>query len=90
MQAELLKIWSEAKKTVLFITHQINEAIYLADRVAVMSARPGRVKGIVTIPFPRPRSLAVKRDPKFLEIEETIWQMVEETPERMGITKAAG
>jgi ABC-type nitrate/sulfonate/bicarbonate transport system ATPase subunit len=85
MQAELLKIWSEARKTVLFITHQINEAVYLADRVAVMSARPGRVKGIVTIPFSRPRPLAVKRDPKFLEIEETIWQMVEETPERIGM-----
>ena len=90
MQAELLKIWSEARKTVLFITHQINEAIYLADRVAVMSARPGRVKGIIQIPFERPRPLAVKRDPKFLEIEETIWQMVEEAPERIGMTKAAG
>jgi NitT/TauT family transport system ATP-binding protein len=90
MQAELLKIWSEARKTVLFITHQINEAIFLADRVAVMSARPGRVKGIVQIPFARPRALSVKRDPKFLEIEETIWQMVEEAPERIGMTKAAG
>src|SRR5262247_590598 len=90
MQAELLKIWSQARKTVLFITHQINEAVYLADRVAVMSARPGRVKGIVPIPFARPRALSVKRDPKFLEIEETIWQMVEETPERIGMTKAAG
>jgi NitT/TauT family transport system ATP-binding protein len=90
MQAELLKIWSEARKTVLFITHQINEAVYLADRVAVMSARPGRVKGIIQIPFERPRPLALKRDPKFLEIEETIWQMVEETPERIGMTKAAG
>ena len=74
MQAELLKIWSEARKTVLFITHQINEAVYLADRVAVMSARPGRVKGIVPIPFERPRTLALKRDPRFLEIEERIWQ----------------
>src|SRR5499426_2327969 len=90
MQAELLKIWSEARKTVLFITHQINEAVYLADRVAVMSARPGRIKGIVQIPFERPRALGLKRDTRFLEIEETIWQMVEEAPERIGMTKAAG
>jgi ABC-type nitrate/sulfonate/bicarbonate transport system ATPase subunit len=87
MQAELLKIWSEARKTVLFITHQINEAVYLADRVAVMSARPGRVKGIVAIPFDRPRTLAVKRDPKFHEIEEQIWQMVEEAPDRIGMSQ---
>jgi ABC-type nitrate/sulfonate/bicarbonate transport system ATPase subunit len=89
MQAELLKIWSEARKTVLFITHQINEAVFLADRVAVMSARPGRVKGIMDIPFERPRTLRLKRDPRFLEVEETIWQMVEETPDRIGMTKAA-
>jgi NitT/TauT family transport system ATP-binding protein len=90
MQAELLKIWSAARKTVLFITHQINEAVYLADRVAVMSARPGRIKGIVKVPFERPRALGLKREARFLEIEETIWQMVEETPERIGMTKAAG
>ena len=62
----------------LFITHQINEAVYLADRVAVMSARPGRVKGMFTIPFERPRTLALKRDPRFLAIEDAIWQLVEE------------
>jgi NitT/TauT family transport system ATP-binding protein len=89
MQAELLKIWSEARKTVLFITHQINEAVYLADRVAVMSARPGRVKGIVEIPFERPRGLALKRDARFLAIEEKIWQMVEESPERIGMASEA-
>ena len=50
MQAELLKIWSQDRKTVLFITHQINEAVYLADRVAVMSARPGRLKGVFKVP----------------------------------------
>src|SRR5215471_2383183 len=68
MQAELLKIWAEARKTVLFITHQINEAVYLADRVAVLSHRPGRVKGTFDIPFARPRGLELKRDPKFLEL----------------------
>jgi len=85
MQAELLKIWSEAQKTVLFITHQINEAIYLADRVVVMSARPGRVKDVFRIPFGRPRTLHLKRDPQFLEIEDAIWQLVEEKPERIGM-----
>src|SRR5690242_5953697 len=70
MQAELLKIWSEARKTVLFITHQINEAVFLADRVAVMSARPGRVKGVIDIPFERPRTLRLKRDTRFLEVEQ--------------------
>jgi len=89
MQAELLKIWTEARKTVLFITHQINEAVFLADRVAVMSARPGRVKGVIDIPFERPRSLRLKRDVRFLEVEEAIWQMVEETPDRIGMSKAA-
>ena len=85
MQSELLKIWSEARKTVLFITHQINEAIYLADRVVVMSARPGCVKDVFRIPFGRPRTLHLKRDPKFLEIEDAIWQLVEEKPERIGM-----
>jgi NitT/TauT family transport system ATP-binding protein len=79
MQAELLKIWAEARKTVLFITHQINEAIYLADRVAVMSGRPGRIKGIFTVPFERPRALSMKRDSRFLQVEDAIWQVVEET-----------
>ncbi len=85
MQLELLKIWSQARKTVVFITHQINEAIYLADRVAVMSARPGRIKGVFSVPFERPRTLSIKRDPRFLEIEDAIWQMVEEHPQRLGI-----
>ena len=83
MQSELLKIWSEARKTVLFITHQINEAIYLADRVVVMSARPGRVKDVFQIPFGRPRTLSLKRDPRFLEIEDAIWRLVEEKPEKI-------
>jgi NitT/TauT family transport system ATP-binding protein len=78
MQAELLNIWAAAHKTVLFITHQINEAVYLADRVAVLSPRPGRLKDVVTIPFERPRPLSLKREPRFLEVEDAIWQLVEE------------
>jgi ABC-type nitrate/sulfonate/bicarbonate transport system ATPase subunit len=88
MQAELLKIWSEARKTVLFITHQINEAVYLADRVAVMSARPGRLKEIFKVPFGRPRTLHLKRDPQFLEIEDAIWQLIEEESQRLNMVLA--
>ena len=54
MQAELLRVWREARKTVLFVTHQIDEAIYLSDRVMVMSKRPGRAKRIFAIPLPAP------------------------------------
>ena len=80
MQAELLKIWTEARKTVLFITHQINEALYLADRVVVLSARPGRVKAVFEVPFERPRPLSLKRDPRFLELEDPVWQLLQENP----------
>jgi len=90
MQAELLKIWLNARKTVVFITHQINEAVYLADRVIVMGPRPGRVKGEFTIPFERPRTLALKREPRFLEIEDAIWKLVEETPENLGMAARTG
>jgi NitT/TauT family transport system ATP-binding protein len=88
MQAELLKIWTKAKKTVLFITHQINEAIYLADRVVVMSARPGRVKDVFKVPFGRPRNLSLKRDARFLELEDSVWKLIEEESERLGMVAA--
>jgi NitT/TauT family transport system ATP-binding protein len=89
MQSELLKIWTKARKTVLFITHQINEAIYLADRVTVLSARPGQVKDVFEVPFSRPRTLKLKRDLRFLEIEDAIWQLVEEKPDRIGMVMEA-
>ena len=85
MQSELLKIWTKAKKTVVFITHQINEAVYLADRVAVLSSRPGRLKKIFDVPFGRPRTLQLKRDPRFLELEDEIWKLIEEESDRMGM-----
>lgn len=76
MQAELLRIWSASTKTVLFITHQIDEAIFLSDRVIVMSARPGRVIADIAIDLPRPRSLELKRTPAFVAYEEQIWELI--------------
>ncbi|MFL6798255.1 MAG: ABC transporter ATP-binding protein [Xanthobacteraceae bacterium] len=78
MQEELLSIWGQARKTVLFITHQIDEAIYLSDRVIVFSARPGRVRETIPIPFNRPRKLRLKRDPHFHNIEDRIWSLIED------------
>lgn len=78
MQLELLRIWRASGKTVLFITHQINEAIYLADRVIIFGARPGRVKDTLKITIPRPRDLAVKRSKQFLEYEDYLWNQIEE------------
>ncbi len=77
MQAELLDIWSQTSKTVLFITHQINEAIYLSDRVIVMSARPGRILADIRIDLPRPRGLEIKRNERFLRYEDDIWALIE-------------
>lgn len=78
MQRELLRIWDEQRKTVLFVTHQIDEAIYLSDRVVVFSARPGRVKADIPIDIERPRSLDVKRTAAFLRYAEQIWKLIEE------------
>jgi NitT/TauT family transport system ATP-binding protein len=78
MQAELLRIWRSNRKTVLFVTHQIDEAVYLADRVVVMTSRPGQVKAVLDVDIPRPRDLSVKRTPLFLELVDEIWKMIEE------------
>ncbi|WP_328813737.1 ABC transporter ATP-binding protein [Nonomuraea cypriaca] len=79
MQSELLRIWERtAGGTVLFITHQIDEAIFLADRIIVLTARPGRMKDIIDVPFARPRDLEVKRTAEFGALYDHIWKMIEE------------
>ena len=78
MQRELLKIWANERKTVLFITHQIDEAIYLADRVLVFSHRPGRIAADIRIPFSRPRDLSIKRSPEFLKYVDDVWKLIED------------
>ena len=67
MRSELLRIWQAAKKTIMFVTHDVDESVQLADRVVVMSARPGRIRSIVDIDIPRPRDLS---SPRYLELRD--------------------
>jgi NitT/TauT family transport system ATP-binding protein len=85
MQAELLKVWNATRKTAIFITHQISEAVYLSDRVVVFSARPGKVKQIYDIDIPRPRKLSVKRSQAFMEYEDLIWVSIVEEVRKGGL-----
>ncbi|MGA6967688.1 MAG: ABC transporter ATP-binding protein [Xanthobacteraceae bacterium] len=78
MQTELMRIWDEGRKTVLFVTHQIDEAVFLADRVLVFARRPGRIRENVAIELPRPRQLAIKRTPQFVRYVDHIWRLIED------------
>ncbi len=78
MQVELLRVWREARKTVLFVTHQIDEAIYLSDRVLVMSKRPGRAKKIFAIALPRPREYEMRVTPEFNRLKLEIWNTLKD------------
>jgi NitT/TauT family transport system ATP-binding protein len=78
MQTELLRIWEKGRKTALFVTHQIDEAVYLSDRVFVFARRPGRLQEVVTIDLPRPRALSIKRTPEFVRLVDHIWSLIEE------------
>ena len=74
MQTELLKIWSEYQKTSVFVTHDIEEAIFLSDRVVVLTDRPGTVREVVDVPFDRPRYDGdIKGEPAFADLREEIW-----------------
>jgi len=74
LQDELLNIWERERKTVVFVTHSIEEALYLADRIVVMSPRPGRIAQIIDVPFARPRRDEIKTDPEFLKLRRHIWE----------------
>jgi NitT/TauT family transport system ATP-binding protein len=78
MQLELLRIWAKTKKTVIFITHMIAEAILLSDRIIVFSHRPGTIRSEFQVPLSRPRTMEMRSDPRFLELENVVWKQIEE------------
>ena len=77
MQGELQRIWEEGRKTVLFVTHQIDEAVFLSDRVLVVARRLGRILEDLRIGLPRPRTFAAKREPAFVALVDRIWRLIE-------------
>ena len=78
MQEELQRIWLATKKTVLFVTHDIEEAVFLGDRVIVFTARPGRIKADIRIDLERPRPIEIKKSIAFLEYRNQVWDLLRE------------
>ncbi len=79
VQDDLLKLWEETRKTVIFITHSLDEAVVLGDRVAVMSHRPGRIKALFDVRLPRPRNaLELRNNPDFIEVRRLVWESLRE------------
>lgn len=76
LQSELLRIWEQHKTTIVFITHSLDEAIYLSDRIAVMTHRPGRIKSVLDIALPRPRPAEIRHAPAFVQLREQTWDVL--------------
>jgi NitT/TauT family transport system ATP-binding protein len=78
MQADLLRVWDASRKTVVFVTHAMDEAVFLSDRVVLMATRPGRVSEIIDIDLPRPRTDETRTDPRFVELTSYVWDRLRE------------
>jgi len=76
MQEELTRLWERTGKTIVFVTHDIDEAVYLGDRVVVLTARPGRIREEVKIDLPRPRGLEIKKSAQCHEYRNYIWDLI--------------
>jgi NitT/TauT family transport system ATP-binding protein len=87
MNLELSELTSQSGITSLFVTHNIPEAVFLADRVIVMSPRPGRVSGVVEVPFPKPRTVDFMRDPKFTDLTFEVRSILAEAEDKSGKAK---
>jgi NitT/TauT family transport system ATP-binding protein len=91
LQEELLRIWDEDKKTVVFITHSVDEAVTLGDRIVVMTAHPGRIKSVVEVPFPRPRTvLNLRATPEYGTLVFRIWGDLRDEVDRARQQEAHG
>ena len=91
LQDELLRIWGQdrpaaERRTVVFITHAIDEAVFLADRVAVMTTHPGRLKALIDVPLPRPRGDATRASPEFQALSQHIWSLIRDEAYRAIVT----
>jgi ABC-type nitrate/sulfonate/bicarbonate transport system ATPase subunit len=82
MQRWLLGVWEDLRKTILFVTHDIDEAIFLSDEIYVFTARPGRIKAEVTIPLPRPRTPEIMTTPEFMELKRHLMSLLGDEAER--------
>jgi NitT/TauT family transport system ATP-binding protein len=87
LNTELLQIWQETKSTVVFVTHSIPEAVFLSTRVVVMSARPGRVAGIVEVDLPQPRTSTTREEPRFFELVTEVRERLAAAGARLGETQ---
>ncbi|OGS13141.1 MAG: hypothetical protein A2234_06115 [Elusimicrobia bacterium RIFOXYA2_FULL_58_8] len=87
LQGELLEAWEKDRTTAILVTHSIEEALLLGDRVLVFSARPGRIKAELKVPFVRPRSLDIVNSPEFAALSKTLWRLLEE---EIRLAEAAG
>jgi len=78
MQELLLQIWEDLHKTILFVTHDVEEAVFLSDRIFVMTARPGRIKAVLEVPLPRSREYEIKSDPEFVRLKKEVTRLIRE------------
>lgn len=76
MQEQLLDLWEAERKSVVLVTHAIDEALLLGDQIVVMSARPGRILRIIAVPFPRPRQMEIESTPEFAQMRQEIWELL--------------
>jgi len=90
LQIELLAIWERTRKTILYVTHNIQEAVFMADRVAVLSRRPGRLIAVVPVELKRPRSETMLGDARFLQTVDLIWGLIKADAEKALVSPEGG